>query len=197
MDVTRYIQIEIKSIIDSMSVMKTEVQNIGKVYWSTDANTAVAALGASDAATMVSKLTKTEFLSGITLCEQLDKFFTNQALTQSDYMSSCENIIYGNDGRTSKLSESVEGLGNRMLQVSLNCVELFKKATNVLKIYNENEVGTMISGIATTRLIPGSEMTKAELSSGITLLEQFKKVLNNEVATQGDYGSTLAIWNRL
>lgn len=197
MDVTRYIQIEIKSIVDSMSVMKTEVQNIGKVYWSTDANTAVAALGASEPVTMVSKLTKTEFLSGITLCEQLDKFFTNQALTQSDYMSSCENIIYGNDGRTSKLSESVEGLGNRMLQVCQDCVTLFKKCTEVLKIYNENEIGTMISGISTTRLIPGSEMTKAELSSGITLLEQFKKVLNNEVATQGDYGSTLAIWNRL
>lgn len=197
MDVTRQLQIDIKTLVNSWSNMKNEVADIGKAYWATDANTAVAGLGANDAATMVSKLTKTEYLAGITLCEQIDKFFTNLALTQSDYLASCQNIIYGNDARTSKLSESVEALGDRMKQVCQDCVTIFKKCKDVLKMYTENEIGTMISAISTTRAIPGSDMIKSELDAGITLCEQFNKLIGNEIATQGDYTSSLAMWSRL
>jgi hypothetical protein len=197
MDVTRQLQIDIKALVDSWVSMKNETADIGKVYWATDANTAVGGLGSSDAATVASKITKTEFLAGITLCEQIDKFFTNQALTQSDYRASCQNIIYGNDARTTKLSESVEALGDRMKLVSQDCITIYKKCIDILKNYTENEIGTMIASIATTRIIPGSDMTKAELSAGVVICEQFKKMIGNEVAAQADYASTLAVWNHL
>jgi hypothetical protein len=197
MDVTRYLQIEIKAIVDSLSIMKEEVADIGKVYWSTDANTALSALAAGDAATLSTKLTKSEMVSGITLCEQLDKFFTNQALAASDYGSTCQNLVYGNDARTAKLSESVEALGTRMVQVARDCLVIFKKCTELLSVYSANQVNLMITSLDTDRTIPGSDMTKDELSSGMVLLEQFKKLINNETATQGDYASTLAQWKRL
>jgi len=197
MDITRQLQTDIKLLINSWLTMKNESTDIGKVYWSTDANTAVAALTTGEATTMVSKLTKEEFLAGITLAEQLDKFFTNQSLTASDYLASCQNTIYGNNARTSKLSESVEALGDRMKQVSQDCITIYKKCLDILKSYTENEVGTMIASISSNRIIPGSDMTKAELLSGITLCEQFNKLLSNQAATQGDYAATLVTWSRL
>jgi hypothetical protein len=41
------------------------------------------------------------------------------------------------------------------------------------------------------------EMTSSELSAAITLIEQFKKMINNEAVTTGNYVSTLAKWERL
>jgi hypothetical protein len=197
MDVTRYLQIEIKAAVDSLSIMKEEVADIGKVYWATDANTAIGALAAGDAATLSTKLTKTEVMSGITLCEQLDKFFTNQALSTSDYRVSCENLIYGNDGRSSKLSESVEALGTRMVRVAQDCIILYKKSAEILSTHISNQVNLMIADIDADRVIPGSDMTKDELSSGMVLLEQFHKLINGDATSQGDYASTLAQWKRL
>jgi len=197
MDVTRYLQIEIKALVDVLLAMKEEAGDIYSAYWATDANTAVGALGSSDAATMTTKLTKTVYLSGITLCEQVNKFFTNQALAQANYITSCQNIIYGNTARTSKLTEATEALGSRMVVVAQDCISTFKKADEIIKAYNENEIGTMVTDISASRAIPGSDMIKSELVSGITLLQQFSNLLSNAVATQGDYAATLASWKRL
>ena len=84
-----------------------------------------------------------------------------------------------------------------MYQVALDCVELFKKCKNVLEAYSGNEVGDMIANLDIQRHIPGSEMTKDELSSGIVIVEQFKKMINAEAVTQGDYAATLAKWQSL
>lgn len=51
--------------------------------------------------------------------------------------------------------------------------------------------------LISTRVIPGSDRTKSELEAGVTLVEQFKKLLNNETAIQADYSATLAMWSRL
>jgi len=81
--------------------------------------------------------------------------------------------------------------------VALNCVELFKLVKDILSIYVANEVGDMIANIDAQRHVPGSQMTRDELNSGIALVEQFKKMMNNEAVTPGDYATTLSQWQVL
>lgn len=191
------LQNKIKEFMNVMKQLNREAEDIYEVYWDTDVNTNIGGLQDTDAATVNSKITKAEYVNGITISEQIKKFFANLAVTQGDYLSYCRNIQYGNDARVSKLSEAVEGVGDRLYQVSVNCISYYKTARDILDIYTGNEVADLIANLDEQRLVPGSDLTKSDLSLGITLIEQFKKMMNNEVVTQADYASTLAKWERI
>lgn len=195
-NITNQLQEHIAEVAESMMLIEEESKDIGKVYWSTDANTVIGALGASDAATLATTLTKTEYLSGVTLAEELEDFFFNEAVSTSDYIQNCEKIKYGSAATGVNRGNATEALGSRIYQVALDCIELYKSCRHILRLYSQNEVGDMIANLDTHRIIPGSEMTRDELNSGITLVEQFKKMMNNEAVTQGDYSATLAKWHR-
>lgn len=196
-NVTNLLKNEMKALFSSFTIIKEESKDIGKVYWATDVNTIIAAKGASDPVTVETDLTKTEYSNGITTMEQLDKFFSNQALTTSDYLSHCQNIKYGDADLATALSSGVEALGDRMYQVSIDCIELFKQCRNILNIYTSNEVSDMVSSLENERIVPGTQISKADFAAGITLVEQFKKLLNNETTVQGSYETTLANWELL
>jgi hypothetical protein len=198
MDITNILQTNIKQFVDASVTMYAEVKDISKAYWATDANTKISGLANdTDAATLSTKLTKVEYITSITFVAALENFFGNSAVGQSDYMVTCNKLKYGSHATGAKLSEATEQLGSRMNLVALNAIEMFKWANNILTIYASNEVGDMIANIDAQRHIPGSQMNKDELNSGITLVEQFKKIINNEVVATGDYASTLAKWSRL
>jgi hypothetical protein len=194
-DVNKKLQIDIKSVVDSMILLKEESSDIYKAYWSTDANTQVGGLASGDdAATESSKLTKTNYLNGITLCEDLEDFFGNEAVTTTDYLQNCEKIRYSDAGTPTKLSEATEGLGERIQQVAIDCIVLLQQCRNILQVYSANEVSDMITNLDPERPLGGCQLTASDMNSGITLVEQFKKMLSNEAVSTGDYASTLAKW---
>jgi hypothetical protein len=197
MDITRIIQNEIKVLVTAWSLMKEEAKDIGKVYWSTAVNTTIDALGGTDAATYSTHLIKNEFVSGITLNESLDKFFSNQAVTQADYIQSSNLLKYGSAATPTLRTDAVEQLGARIVQIAVDSIEIYKMCRVILEIYSAEEIGDMIANLDIQRMIPGSDMTKDQLSSGIFLVEQFKKLMNNEVVSTGDYASTLAKWQTI
>ena len=198
MDITGLLQTKIKLVVDALTTMHSEVVDIGKAYWATDANVLVVALtNDTDAATLTTKLTKAEYVAGVTLCSEMADFFDNAAVSTADYIVSCNKLRYGSHATGAKLSEATEQLGTRMNLVALNCVELFKIVKDILSIYVANEVGDMIANIDAQRHVPGSQMTRDELNSGIALVEQFKKMMNNEAVTPGDYATTLSQWQVL
>jgi len=176
--------------------MKEEVKNVTKTYWSTDATTLITGASDPDPVTFATHLIKTEYIGGITLVEELEDFFINSAVTQADYAQTCEKLLYGCAVEPTKLSNATEEVGDRLIVVAGNCAELCKKCCNMLELYINNQVDLMIANLDTQRIIPGSQMTKDELSSGITLVEQFKKMMNNEVVSTADYSATLAKWQR-
>jgi len=188
------LQEDINKVINAWLILKEEAVNIDKTYWSCGVDSEISGI---DPVTVNSKLTNTEFVSGITLVQQFDKFFTNQAVTQSDYLSICENITHGNDTASSIVSEACETLGDRMVRICVDSIVLFKKCKNILELYNSNEVPDMIENLDNQRVVSCNSLTKDDLVLGITLVEQFKKLLNNEAVTAGDYASTLAKWQRL
>lgn len=196
-EVPKLLQVSIKEVVESMITIKEEVRDIVKAYWSTDANTLVSALeNASDAATLSTKLTKSNYINAVTIVSELNDFFSNADVTQADHIQNCHLIKYSSAVTPTKLSESTEMIGERMLQVVLDCLEIFKKCNNILKIYTSEQMDVVVSGWDAQRMIPSSSMSTSCLSSGIVLIEQFKKMFNNEVVTTADYASTLALWAR-
>lgn len=195
MDVTKLIQIDIKELMVNCCCLGCEAGDIYKAYWATNANTLVAALvNGTDGATLATKLTKAEYLAGITLAEDLEDFFKNEAITQTDYVQTCNKLIYGSAASPAELSAATEEIGNRLKTLAENCFIALHSCKKVLQVYAANEIGDMIANLETHRKIPGCDLVAYELSAGITFVEQFRKFMENEVATQGDYASTVALW---
>jgi hypothetical protein len=79
----------------------------------------------------------------------------------------------------------------------LDCIEIYRQSQNALELYFDNEVGDIVSVLDAQRIVYGSEMTVSDLSSAITLLQQFNNFMGNSAVTTGDYSSTISKWNRL
>jgi hypothetical protein len=196
-DLMLKLQTDIRSIVTSFETLQRECTNIHASYFKSDASTTLGAKADGDPVTVTTKLTKLEFINGITFCEELDDFFTNQAVEQADYLATCENIKYGNDEATSVLSIAVEALGDRLYQVAIDSITLFNSCLDILDLYNDTEIATAASGLSNQTVMFGASMTKSQLSLAMTMIEQFKKMINNEVVTQGDYASTIQKWQNI
>lgn len=194
---TKKIQLDIKNFMTGMIWLKEESKNIYDTYWDTDASTLVPALVSGvSGATVDSHLTKDEFINGITFVEDLGDFFSNSSVSQTDYMQTCNRLKYGSASISTQLSNATEGLGTRLQTLGVNCIGYFEDARNILNFYINNELGDMIASLDAQRIVAGSDMTVSDLSAGITLVEQYKKMINNEVVTQALYEATVAIWQR-
>lgn len=194
---TKKIQIDIASFMSVMCCLKEEARDIYNAYWDTNASTLVPALATgTTGATVESKLTKTEYTNGITFVEDLDDFFTNSVVTQTDYLQSCNQLKYGSANISTEVSNATEQIGTRLKNLGTNCTTYLEDAIDILSFYTNNEIGDLITNLDTQRIVPGSDMTKDDLSLGITLVEQFKKMMNNEAVTTADYGATVAKWKR-
>ena len=195
--ITRKLQNDIKSIINALQILKEESKDIVKVYWATGISTLLAAKNDGDAVTISTKLTKAQYVSGITMVTEFNDFFSNAAVTTGDYIETCQKLKYGNDEAVTILSESTEAAGDRLYQVALDCIELFKNCRDTLDLYIDNEVGECVAVWTNERVVYGADMNKSELSAGITLVEQFKKMMNNEAVNTGDYETSIASWQHL
>ena len=194
---TKLLENQIKEVMQSLAWIQPEVADLIKLYWSGDVSSDISALAGTDPATKSSKLTKDELINGLTLSEQLDKFFTNQAVAQSDYHGVLQDIIYGNDEIITALSVATEAFGDRVKSLAEALRTLFSRCKDLLDLYNDAEISAAVAGISDGTIVFGAEVSKSELISGITLCDQFKKFINNEIVTTGDYGSTVAKWRRI
>jgi hypothetical protein len=186
----------IRTVATSLSLMQNEAPDIIKAYFSTDASTLVGALSSgTDGATVSSRLSKTDFINGINFATQLDAFFQNQAVAQGDYLQTVQVIINANSAPVNPLSPAVEAIGLRLVALSQNAIELFKQTKNILKLYSASELSLAVDAIGNTTVIFGGDSTKSKFINGITLVEQFKKILNAEVVLTGDYATSVLQWN--
>ena len=183
--------------MSAMIWIQPESSDLSKLYWSEISGDATySGLASGAAATFGTKLTKQEIINGLAITEQFDKFFTNQALTQADYLANIDGIIYGNDEYTSPgISVAIEQFGIRLVALSEASLVLFKSAKDILDIYFDTEISGAIGGVS-GGLLPWTAISKSDISASVSLIEAFKKVINNEVAAQADYGSTVAAWRK-
>lgn len=196
--ITVLLQNNIKTIMTSLASMQRECKSIYDSYWKTMANTTVSGLS-TDAtpATVTSKFTKKNYIDAITLSESLNNFFQNAAVTTGDYLQTAVTAKYGNAVLGSAIDVPTESIGDRLKQLCLDCIEIYRQSQNVLDLYFDNEVGDIVAVLDAQRIVYGSEMTVSDLSSAMTLLQQFNNFMSNSIVTAGDYNSTISKWNRL
>lgn len=196
--VTQIIQDDIIGFIASMGAVKDETSDLFKYYFSSGANSLFSGLATDGtAATVTSKLTKAEVINGITMVGELVDFFDNAAVAQADYLATAHNLINGTTAAGSALSADAENIGDRLKSLGGTLISNFKTAKDILNYYSSNQINLAIANLDNDRVIFGSDMTKAELAAAIVLVEQMKKLLNNEAVTTGDYKVTLGLWLRL
>ena len=195
MDVTKRLEIDIKEMLVNCCCMGCEANDIFKAYWSTNANTLVAALGSdTDGASLTTKLTKAEYINAITFVEDFSKFLSNQAVSANDNLQVLNKVLYGSAATPAKLSEATEAIADRMKTFSQTIFTTYEYARKAYNIYTAEEVGDMITNLDAHRKIPGSNLTKSLLDGGITFAVQFKNLLENQSVTTGDYASTVSRW---
>lgn len=193
-NVTQSLENNLISLASSLYSMNAEVKDIYQYYWGSDANTLVGALasGSTPATSGASgSLSKAQFLSGITIAEQVKNFMGNAAVSQGGYLGMCDTIRNANSPASPVLSQNVEDLGARMKQVVLNLIQLNKDASNIEKIYNSSYLSAIVGGIPASNVIFGCNLTQAKLVSAIVLCQQLQKLMNNEAVTTGDYLATI------
>jgi len=195
---TEVLEDKIKAFITTFTTMQPESSDLSKLYWAEVNTDAVyTALASSAAATFSTKLTKQEVINALTWAEQVDKLFTNQALTQSDYLLNVQGIVYGNDEYTSPgISTAIEAFGERSVTFCTSSLQLFKDAKDILDIYFDTEISAAV-GAVTGEECPWYDFSKSDFTEAINMIEAFKKLINNEVATQADYGATIAKWSKI
>ena len=195
--ITQILQNDIIEVMDALDLMQIECKNIYDAYWKTDANTTVSGLSTDvTPATVASNLTKKNYQDGITLAEQLNKFFTNQAITQADYLQTCVQIQYGNADLETQLTEATEKIGNRVLQFALDVQTLYKKTQMAVSLYYDEEIGDCVGVMDAHRILYGSDMIISDLASAITLFQEFKDFMTNATVTTADYSTTVGIWDK-
>ena len=199
-NISRLLQSKIKELFNTFDLMKNEAIDLDKLYWtevSTDAGF-TAASGTTGVIYDTSvALTKNEVNSALTLIQQFDKFITNQALTQSDYLATIQSVRYGNDPATAILSQAIESFGIRAKQFCLDALEQYKRCKIINDIYFDSELSLAVTAISSQTIVFGAEYSNSEIVLAITLIQNYISLLSNLVATQGDYGATLAKWQRL
>jgi len=186
---------KMKELITSLGTVHHEATSIYSVYWKSDATTLVGAVTPdTTAVTVTTKLKKSEFIDGITTCEALKNFFDSAAVSQADYLQNCDHILYGNNPAVAQLSNAVESLGTRMYNLITTCIADLYLAQDILVLWSAHQLDDINEVLNDETYFPEFETNRAVVNAGITLVEQFKKLMSNEAVTTGDYASTVAKW---
>lgn len=195
MNVAAQIQNQVKMLMNELNELNNAAQQTGKAYWATDANVKVAAVADSaTAVTVSSRLTKAQFLSGIGLCEQIGKFFSNQATSQADNCATMLAIHIGNGAAPAVLSEPTEHIGKNMVNLCDALIAIHKKCRELLGVYWGAELGAAVGAISDSSIVFGGSVTKSQIVAAVTLMDNLIKFCENSQASTSDYSATIAKW---
>lgn len=188
---TCYFEDNIIQFLTDMEWLSKEAIDLEKMYWATDIATDMSGLGAGDPATVNSALTKTEVTDGYTFATVVKAFFGNASVTQGDYYVKISNILNGEDAAVSVLGPALEDFGDRLVIFCQKCYDDFLLAKHLLGVYNNMKISAVLGQLSNEDVLFGTSLTKSQISMFITLIEQFKKMINNEAVSTADYQSTV------
>ena len=197
-NLTLKLEQDIKSFVSSSVFMQNEAVDLEKLYWSeVSPDSTFSSATSGDAITNSTKLTKQEVINALTIAAQVKNFYQNSTLTQSDYYQNIQGIVYGNDQKTPQISDAIEAFGDRSVEFCNNILTMIKQAADILDLYFDTEISSAVGSISTSTVVFGSNVTKQELTDGINLCDNFRKMITNQVATQSDWGAIVAKWQRI
>lgn len=190
------IESEMKSLSSHLLNLYSMSVDIYAGYFKTSATTDVGniLITSDTAVTVASKLTKGTYLSAITFFEDAEDFFTNTAVTTTDYLTTVLKVSYGESARGSILSEPVEAIGDKIKTACDLSIYILAKADYLVNLYFDEQVNDMVSSLSNQKILPGTGVTKSHVVNMITLLQQYQNMMNNSSVTAADYLSTISSW---
>lgn len=195
--VTKSVQDRLVSILTQLRGMVFESAAINRDYFATDASAKVDGLANNtDCAAVDAKLNKLQYLQGVTICDQLSKFFTNVATAQANYIANCASIVAA-EATGSVRSLATEQVGSRIKTLVVNLTNLQADINRLIAVYNGNQLSTAFGSLDVQRQVFGADMTVSQLLSAMTLCQDLNNLLTNVSAPQGYYGNTIAAWENL
>lgn len=193
-NVSLNLQRSMVSLATDLQNIKSDVDEIVKAYFSTTASSLVGAAGANDSVTVAAKLTKTKFINGITMAQQLQNLFTNSAVSQNDYAVTAHNLINGSDGAQAVLSQDVEVIGNKLVLLGTKSISMLKSCKTILSAYNSSELAAALVPVGLSTVVYGADATKQLFVDGMNLCQQITNFYGNVAVTQGDWLSIVSKW---
>lgn len=193
--ITQTIENNIISFCQSLASMNAEVTDISQYYFGSTASTLIGNVtDGTTGVTVSSSLDKTQFLSGITLCQALQNFFNNSAVTASNYLQTCDGLIHGHSAASAILSPDVEDIGSRIKAIAQNLIQLRKTGDDIVKSYNASQLSGIIGSLSPQTVVYGCNTTQGKFISGIVLVEQLIAFLTGQTVSQSDYATTISNW---
>lgn len=194
-NITATLEGSIKQAFVSFTIMRNEAKDLSNLYFKGSVSSDLSALAGTDPATFNTLLTKDQLINGLTIAEQYDKMFDNVAVATADYLTTVETNTHGNAVATS-ISPAVEAFGDRSTQFCRDLLTQYNRSRKLENIYNASELSAMIGSLSVQTVLYGANMTKDDLTSAITLIQQFQNFMTNVAVTTADYKITLGKWER-
>lgn len=194
--VTKTLQDDIKTIVSKFCAMRNEGKGLYDLYWKGSVNTDLGGTG-SDPASVTSGLTKQELLNFQTMVTNLDNFWENVAVSQSDYQVTIQACLHGDAVLATALSSDTEDYADRSVVFCQDLLTQYDLSREVDNLYLNSEISAAVAGISSQTVVFGAGMTKDDLTSAINLIREFIDFIENAAITTADYKATLAKWRRL
>jgi len=173
--------------------MFNEALDLENLYWKGSVSADLAASAGTDPVTQATQLTKDQIISILTLAENVRKFFDNVANGTADFQTTIQDVLYGTATATF-FNNTVESFGNKGVQFARDCSTQFNRARNIENIYNSSELGGAVGGMSAQTIIYGADMTKDQLTSAVTLMQNWQDLLSNVATGTADRKATLGKW---
>lgn len=190
---TQILQSDIKTMLTTFDQVYNEAKDLENLWFKGSVSSDISGNAGSDPVTFSTQLTKNQLTSGITFCQNIIAFFNNSAPTQSDYMATIQDLLYGTATATF-INNTVEALGNRIVELMRQCVLQYNRSRLAENNYNSTEISAMAGAISTYQVIYGADMTKDQLTSAITLAQDWQDLLTNVDPGTSDRKVTLGKW---
>lgn len=198
-NITKILEAEFKDFAEKLSWIMLEAADIVKANSATDASTLVAALATNaTGASLATKLTKAQYQNYIGgYLAQLANFFGGSAVSTGDYMSNVDQVIYGNAATPAYVSDATESIANRLKVHAQASLTQFLKAKYIIDLYNNSELSVIVAGCTGARKVYGADHNVTQLTQGITMVLQYKYLINNEAVGTAAYSANVAVWRSL
>ena len=192
--VTQTIEQNITVLCGQLASAYEEASDIVKAYFSTNASSLVSGAGANDPVTVSSALTKTKYVNGIIMCQQLQNLVGAQVVTTGDYNSSAQNLLHGSNAANAILSGDVESIGSRLQSLAGTLLQMAKASKSLLSIYSSAQLSAALTALSGDPIVYGCNTGKTKFINGINAVQQFANLMGNQDVAQGDYLSIIEAW---
>jgi hypothetical protein len=171
-----------------------EANNLTMLYWKSDMQTKLATIADADPATVNSRMTKANIISSLTMFEKFVAMANSGTAVTADYAATAVNCLSGTVGRETVLSNATETYGDRTFALLTQLLGMANDAAEILSLYFAYKFISVLGVLEDEDRLLGATATKSEISSAVTVIEQFKKMAFGESYTTGNYHSISYRW---